>query len=192
MDGLKTLRVTGRAEWRAWLEKHHRTESVVWLVFFKKQTGRPSISYHDALEEALRVGWIDSIIKKIDEEKYVRKFTPRTNKAKWSDLNLKKVRELKAKGLMTEAGLATIDDGLLRGAKRTKARPGAAELLIPPYLNRALEADPKAKEYFAKLAPSYKKLYVGWIQSAKKEETRLRRMKEAIDKLSRGEKLGMK
>jgi len=192
MDDSKMLHVVTRDDWRAWLEKHHRTEREVWLVFFKKQTGRRSIPYGDALEEALCFGWIDSIIKKIDGKKYVRKFTPRTNRIKWSELNLKKVRELMAKGLMTKAGLAKIDDGLLKGTKKTTARPAAAELQIPPYLNQALEADPKAMEYFGKLAPSYQKLYIGWIDSAKKEETRLRRLKEAIDKLSRGEKLGMK
>ena len=192
MDDSKMVHVVTRDDWRAWLEKHHRTEREVWLVFFKKQTGRRSIPYGDALEEALCFGWIDSIIKKIDGEKYVRKFTPRTNRIKWSELNLKKVRELMAKGLMTKAGLSKIDDGLLKGTKKTTARRAAAELQIPPYLNQALEADPKAMEYFGKLAPSYQKLYIGWIDSAKKEETRLRRLKEAIDKLSRGEKLGMK
>jgi len=192
MDDSKLLHVTTRADWRAWLKKSHRTERAVWLVFFKKQTGRPSISYGDALEEALCFGWIDSIIKKIDGEKYVRKFTPRTNKIKWSELNLKKARELMTKGLMTKAGLAKIDEGLLKVTKMTEARPAAAELKIPPYLHQALKADPSAMEYFSKLAPSYQRLYVGWIDSAKKEETRRRRLREAIDKLSRGEKLGMK
>ena len=192
MKESKMLHFTNRGEWRDWLEKHHGKENEVWLEFFKKHTGRPTISYNDSLEEALCFGWIDSIIKKIDEEKYVRKFTPRTNKIKWSELNIKKVRELMAKSLMTKAGLVKIDDGLLKGTKKTKARPAAAELQIPPCLKQALEADPRAMEYFGKLAPSYQKLYIGWIDSAKKEETRRKRVREAVDKLSRGEKLGMK
>ncbi len=188
----ETLDLKDRGSWREWLKKNHATSAGIWVVINKKESSTPRLSLDDAVEEAICFGWIDSIIKKIDEEKYVRKFTPRTNRIKWSDLNLKKVRELMAKGLMTKAGLATIDDGLLKGTKRTKARPVAAELKIPPYLSQALEADPRAKEYFAKLAPSYKKLYIGWIDSAKKEETRQRRLQEAIDKLSRGEKLGLK
>src|SRR5512146_1433890 len=104
----QTLVAQNRQEWRAWLEQHYQSESEVWLIFSKSHTGQACVSYDDSVEEALCFGWIDSIIQKIDEDTYARKYTPRTNTAKWSDLNKRRVAKLIREGRMTEAGLAKI------------------------------------------------------------------------------------
>ncbi|UCC32844.1 MAG: hypothetical protein JSW53_03315, partial [Candidatus Bathyarchaeota archaeon] len=88
------LYVTNRDEWRSWLEKNHEAEKEVWLIFYKKHVGKPSVPYEDAVEEALCFGWIDSIIKKIDEKKFVRKFTPRKSSSRWSELNRKRAQKM--------------------------------------------------------------------------------------------------
>jgi uncharacterized protein YdeI (YjbR/CyaY-like superfamily) len=107
MNPLTMLYVTTRDEWRAWLAEHHDTEKEVWLVSYKKHTGRPQIPYDDAVEEALCFGWIDSLVKTIDDERFAQKFTPRKEKSNWSESNKGRVRKLVREGRMTEAGLAT-------------------------------------------------------------------------------------
>ena len=106
MDMRKTLYVTRREDWRAWLAKHCRSEKGVWLIFYKKHTDRPRIPYEHAVEEALCFGWIDSLVKRIDDEKFAQKFTPRRDGSKWSGLNKRRLRKLVREGRMTEAGLA--------------------------------------------------------------------------------------
>src|SRR5918992_6386370 len=108
----KKLYVTNRDEWRAWLEKNHATEREVWLIYYKKHTGKPRIPYDDAVEEALCFGWIDSIVKTLDGDRYMQKFTPRTNVGKWSRLNLERVKKLLHEGRMTEAGRAKLPPDL--------------------------------------------------------------------------------
>jgi uncharacterized protein YdeI (YjbR/CyaY-like superfamily) len=102
------LYVANRDDWRAWLKENHDARKEVWLIYYKKQTGKPSISYDDSVEEALCFGWVDSIIKKIDDEKFARKFTPRTGKSTWSEANKKRVEKMIREGKMTETGLAKI------------------------------------------------------------------------------------
>ena len=186
----KTLYVTNRDDWRAWLAENHETEKEVWLIYYKKYTGQPRIPYDDAVEEALCFGWIDSVVQKIDDERYAQKFTPRRNNSKWSESNRRRVRALLKAGKMTPAGLARIGEGVLETEESSK--PRAKELVTPEYLEEALRANVKAWENFNRLAPSYRRQYIGWIRNAKKEETRSRRIREAISLLSRNEKLGMK
>jgi len=185
------LYVTNRDDWREWLRKNYETKKEVWLIYYTKHTGKPSISYDDSVEEALCFGWIDNIIKRIDDEKFVRKFTPRKAKSKWSEANKKRARKMIKEGKMTEVGLAKI-----REAKKTgewfKTAPAKKELVIPPYMKEALAKNEKALENFNDLAKSYKRQYVGWISSAKREATRRRRLAEAISLLEKNEKLGMK
>ena len=102
---LKTLDVQSCEEWRQWLAEHHDSESEVWLVFHKRETGRPSIAYDDAVDEALCFGWIDSLIKRLDDDRYARRFTPRKTHSKWSTSNRKRYAQLKASGRLTPAGL---------------------------------------------------------------------------------------
>jgi uncharacterized protein YdeI (YjbR/CyaY-like superfamily) len=186
----KTLRVTSRDRWRAWLASHYQSETEVWLIYYKKHTGKPRIPYDHAVEEALCFGWIDSIVKRIDDEKFAQKFTPRRDCTKWSALNKRRVRKLIREGRMTEAGLAKIDLATLGEEPQTKQSNGAPE--IPRFVTQALTASPRAWENFQKLAPSYRRLYIGWIMDAKKEATRQRRLREAVSLLEQNKKLGLK
>src|SRR5678816_4889869 len=124
----KTLYVTNRDEWRDWLAKHGQSETEVWLIYYKQQSDRPRIPYDDAVEEALCFGWIDSIVKRIDDEKFAQKFTPRRNTSKWSELNKRRVRKLIREGRMTDAGLARIDAATLDEAK---GRPSKGDGDLP-------------------------------------------------------------
>ena len=191
------LHVTRRDEWRAWLEKHHESETEVWLVFFKTHTGRPYIAYEEAVEEALCFGWIDSIIRRLDDERYARKFTPRKKRSKWSALNRRRVAKLVREGRVTRAGIAKITFPLADGKSQdSDADPSGdghrREERLSPKMERTLRANAKALENYRKLAPSYRRNYIGWVMSAKKEVTRERRFLELLGVLDRGEKLGMK
>jgi uncharacterized protein YdeI (YjbR/CyaY-like superfamily) len=190
MGAPKTLYVTSRDEWRAWLAKHHESETELWLIYYKKHTGRPRISYDDAVEEALCFGWVDSIVKKIDDDKFSQKFTPRRDFTKWSALNIQRVRKLIKEGRMTKAGLAKIDLATVREQQAPERTKGDPE--IPQLVKQALMARPRAWENFQKLAPSYRRNYIGWVMAGKKEETRVRRLREAISLLEENKKLGLK
>ncbi len=126
-----SLYVSTREEWRAWLEQHHQGESEVWLIYYKAHTGQPSIPYEDSVEEALCFGWIDSIIQKLDEDRYARKFTPRTNTARWSEPNRRRVAKLIREGRMTAAGLAKIQEDAATFSEE-KPAPKSKEIAIPP------------------------------------------------------------
>lgn len=176
-----------RDEWRTWLRDNYSDVRELWLVFYKKHTGRPSIPYDAAVEEALCFGWIDSIIKRLDDDRYVRKFTPRKAVSEWSDLNLRRAEKMKKAGKMTKAGLARLPKNVKPKPPTPSPEPG-----IPGFIADALKANPQAMEFFEQLAPSYQRNCVQWISSAKKEETRQRRLSEAITLFTRREKLGMK
>lgn len=185
------LYVTHRDDWRAWLRENHIVKKEIWLIYYKRHTGKPSMPYDDAVEEALCFGWVDSIIKKIDAEKFARKFTPRTGKSKWSEANKKRAEKMIRERKMTEAGLAKIREAK-RSGEWSKIRAARQELVVPSYLEEALAANKKALDNFNNLAHTYKRHFVGWIASAKREETRVRRLAEAIGLLEQNEKLGMK
>src|SRR5436190_20780518 len=108
----KTLYVSTRRAWRAWLAKHHNTETEIWLIYYKKHSSHPRIPYNDAVEEALCYGWIDSTLKPIDDEKYAQRFTPRKSKAKWSAMNIERMRRLIRQKKVTRAGLTAAKDVL--------------------------------------------------------------------------------
>jgi uncharacterized protein YdeI (YjbR/CyaY-like superfamily) len=182
-----SLYIPTRAEWRVWLEEHHASERELWLIFYKN--GQANIPLDDAVEEALCFGWIDSIIQKIDEERYARLFTPRTNTAKWSALNRKRVQKLVAEGRMAAAGLALLPADWDQ-APVERAHPEREEL--PEFIRAGLESSPKARAYFESLPPSHKRLYLGWILDAKREETRLKRLAEALRDLEEGKRKGLK
>lgn len=109
MDIGKTLYVTTRKDWRAWLDKNHQKEKEIWLVYYKKHANMPRIPYNDAVEEALCFGWIDSTVKRIDEDKYTQRFSPRSNKSQWSEMNKERARRLIEQKKMTQAGLDKIN-----------------------------------------------------------------------------------
>jgi uncharacterized protein YdeI (YjbR/CyaY-like superfamily) len=185
------LYITNRDDWREWLRRNHYTKKEVWLIYYKKLTGKPSIPYDDSVEEALCFGWIDSIIKKIDDEKFARKFTPRKANSRWSEANKNRARKMIDEGKMTEAGLAEIKEAQ-RSGEWFNTVPARKELVVPPYMKEALAKNKKALTNFNNLAKSYKRQYVGWITNAKREETRRIRLAEAIRLLKKNEKLGMK
>lgn len=174
--------------WHDWLQEYHNSCQEIWLIFYKKHTGKTSLKYEEAVEEALCFGWIDSLIKKLDEECYARKFTPRTDISKWSDLNIKRLNKLIKEGRMRPEGLAKITPEILSG----KPQQRSAELTVPEYITLKLKEFPEANQNFSILPPSHKKRYIGWIDAAKKMETKQRRLQEAIEMLLKNERLGMK
>jgi uncharacterized protein YdeI (YjbR/CyaY-like superfamily) len=188
---MKELYLKNREEWRDWLNQHHDKSDGIWLVFYKKHTGKSTLEYDEMVEEALCFGWIDSIIKRIDDEKYVRKLTPRKADSRWSELNKKRVKKLKKQGLMTEAGIGKVKEAKASGLW-DKADRSQMALDIPQELEIALAKNRKAKNFFDQLAPSYQKQYIGWIAIAKRQETKDLRIRESIALLEQGEKLGMK
>jgi uncharacterized protein YdeI (YjbR/CyaY-like superfamily) len=189
--GLKTSQtVEARTleEWRHWLVRHHESESEVWLVFHKRHTRRESVAYTDALDEALCFGWIDSLVKRLDEHRYARKFTPRTPDSRWSSINRRRYRQLRASGRLTPAGARRAPTGRTGDAPM----PRRAPLRVPPYIRKALRSHAAARRTFERLAPSYRRRYVGWIDSARRPETKAKRLREALALLAAGRKLGLK
>jgi uncharacterized protein YdeI (YjbR/CyaY-like superfamily) len=183
---LKTLDVPTSEEWRMWLAEHHDSESEVWLVFHKRHTGRTSIDYGDAVDEALCFGWIDSLVKRLDDERFARKFTPRKLDSKWSTSNRQRYAQLRASGRLMPAGVNRPP------TDRSGDAPRPSPTKIPPYIQEALRNRPAAWNFFQNLAPSYRRLYIAWIDSAKQETTKMRRLQEAIGLLAAGKKLGLK
>lgn len=181
------LYVRDREEWRAWLQEHHASERAVWLLYYKKHTGKPSVPYDHAVEEALCFGWIDSIVKTVDEDRYAQRFSRRVNNRNWSRPNLERVQRLIAQGRMTAAGLAALPVDLSPPPERY-----SADSPLPEIFAAALDANPTAAGNFHKMAPSYRRDIVRWVIEAKKEETRQRRLAEAVRLLERNQKLGLK
>ncbi len=181
--GLLDLRT--RRQWRRWLDAHHVSSPGVWLVYHKQHTGVSSIPYEESLLEALCFGWIDSLIKRLDEERYARKFTPRRAASKWSDTNRRQWAALKAAGLLAPAGLAAAPTD-----NRYGERPTIPDL--PAYIATAFKTDRRAWTFFQSLAPGYRRQFVAWIHTARRPETREKRIRESIARLAAGGKLGLK
>jgi len=185
---LKSLDARSLRQWRRWLAEHHDSESEVWLVFHKRHTSRASIAYDDAVDEALCFGWIDSLIKRLDDARYARKFTPRRPDSRWSTANRKRYARLSASGRLTAAGLKRPPTDRSGDAPRPSPSPAK----IPQYIRRALKSHPVAWSSFQSLPPSHRRMYIGWIDSAKQQETKERRLREAVGLLAAGKKLGLK
>ncbi len=192
MKALKRLHVTTRDQWRAWLAEHHDRKNEVWLVYAKRHTGRPRIPYEHAVEEALCFGWIDSIVRRIDDSTYAQKFTPRRQDSDWSELNRDRFEALVRQGKMTEAGLAKAPPRRTATARNEARAKRFAPLVVPPYIEFGLKKNRRAWQNFENLAPSYVRMYVRWIDSAKREETKQRRLKEAVARLRENKTLGLK
>jgi uncharacterized protein YdeI (YjbR/CyaY-like superfamily) len=186
---MKTLLARTLADWRKWLARHHASEPEVWLIFHKQHTGLTSIAYSDALDEALCFGWVDSLVKRLDEKRYARKFTPRRPDSRWSEVNRKRYGQLKAQGRLKPAGIAR--PPTRRGSA---PRPQRLELpaKLPAYMAAALRKHARARRYFENLPPEQRRRYFAWIESAKRQETKLKRLKEAIGLLADGKVLGLK
>ena len=158
----KTLYVKNRKGWRAWLKKNHKTAPEIWLLYYKKGSGKPRISYDAAVLEALAFGWIDSTAKKIDEERFAQRFSPRRKTSQLSQMNKERVRELIAQKKMTTAGLAAIAH--VYDPKTDKKE----KFTMPPGILKALKADKDAWKNFQKMPGSYKRIRVAYIESRKR------------------------
>ncbi len=189
MELTKTYYAPTAADWRNWLAEHHAVESEVWLVFLKKDRSPDSLTYQQALDEALCYGWIDSIIQRIDDEKYARKFTPRQVTSNWSETNRRRAAALMRAGRMQPPGLAKANFPLPDESAPIPPRP---QLTFTPDLEAIFQAHPLAWEYFLTQPAAVRRMNTGWVMSAKKEETRLRRLHELIDVMARRKPLGMK
>jgi len=162
----KTLYVRTRKAWRSWLARHHLTEKEIWLVYYKKNSGKPRIPYNDAVEEALCYGWIDSIVKPIDGDKYAQRFTPRKRGASWSPMNIERLRRLLQKRKITRAGLIAAESVLDR-IRGTSVRRNQTSTALPPDILAALREDPATWKNFHRFPASYKRIRVGWIDGSR-------------------------
>lgn len=186
MEITRTLYAADRDAWRAWLAEHHRTEKEVWLVYPRKHTGKPRIPYNDAVEEALCFGWIDGVRHSLGPESYTIRFTPRRKGSIWSKVNVARYEALTAEGLMTEAGV--------RAYEENKARTG-----VYAYENALRALDEAETELFRsneaawsdweKRPPGYRRVVLHWITSARRPETRARRLATLIEDSAAGRKI---
>ena len=179
---MKTVYCKSRPEWRAWLEKNGATESEIWLIYYKKDSGKPRVEYEEAVQEALCFGWIDGVEKGLDEQRFMQRFTPRKPDSKWSDSNIARMKTLIASGVMTPAGLAVFTG---HEARRVEAKPTE----LPAELEKKFRNVKRAWSNFQDFPPGYRRMTIGWVASAKKEETRLKRLQELIAASARNEKL---
>jgi uncharacterized protein YdeI (YjbR/CyaY-like superfamily) len=176
------------SELRAWLEEHHEAGGELWVGFHKKGSGRPSITWQESVDQALCFGWIDGVRKSIDESSYMIRFTPRKERSTWSAVNVARARELQELGLMRPAGLSAFerrsDDrtAVYAYEQRKAAKLGAA-------YERRFRASPKAWQFFEAQAPWYRRNATYWVVSAKKEETRDRRLTRLIEDSEQGRTL---
>lgn len=186
------LIVKNKDEWRAWLEAHHASEKEIWLVYFKPASGVKGIRYEESVDEALCYGWIDSLINRIDDEKYARKFNPRREGSNWSAANKSRMEKLIQSGRMTPAGLAVYDPQARETSDDYALSVRRGDVPIPLEITKAIRVNAKAWKFFNQLPPSQQRQVSSWIASAKKEETRQKRLQEVIDTFAKGKRLGMK
>ncbi|MEV6487539.1 YdeI/OmpD-associated family protein [Actinoplanes sp. NPDC051633] len=176
------------AELREWFEKHHETAAELFVGYYKKNSSRTGISHPEAIEQALCFGWIDSIGRRIDDERYQVRFTPRRKGSVWSAINVEAIARLTEQGLMRPAGLKVFEERKPdRVAAYSYEQPVGAELDDTQLA--ALKADPKAFEWWLAQAPSYRKAAAHWVVSAKKEETRARRLAQLVSDCAQGRRV---
>lgn len=169
---------TSRQHWRAWLQAHHDTEHSVWLVYYKKKAAVPSLTWSEAVDEALCFGWIDSQAKPIDDERYRQLFSRRKPKSGWSRVNKEKVQRLLAEGQMTQAGLNCIEIAKQNGSWTLLDEVEA--LTLPTDLEQALQQRPNAHRYFGSLSRTDKRNLLQWLVLAKRPATRQNRIAEIV------------
>jgi uncharacterized protein YdeI (YjbR/CyaY-like superfamily) len=188
-DELPELTVAGAAAWREWLAGNHSEATGVWLVLAKKGTTEPtSLSYDEALEEALCHGWIDGQVRRRDERTYRQRFTPRRARSAWSKRNVAIAQRLAAAGRMHAAGLAEVERAQADG-RWDAAYAGQASIEMPADLARALDAEPAASAMFATLTSQNRYAILYRIETAKRADTRARRIEQYVAMLTRGETL---
>jgi uncharacterized protein YdeI (YjbR/CyaY-like superfamily) len=174
-------------EFRRWLEKNHATAAEVVVGFYKRATGRPSMTWPESVDEALCFGWIDGIRRRIDDERYCIRFTPRRQDSIWSVVNTRRVAALTQDGRMHEAGVRAFRERDERKTKQYSFERGSA--VLTPALERRFRANAAAWEFFKEVAPYYRRMCTHWVISAKQDATRERRLALLIDASARGEKI---
>jgi len=189
---MEMLELETSTQWHDWLEANHDHCSEIWLIFYRKASGKQAINYQEALDEALCFGWVDSLIKKIDGTKYARKFTLRRDGSSWSLVNKERVQQLISQGKMTESGMAKVHAAQRSGSWDAPTQKPELDLSMPPEFASSLAHHPRAKGFYESLAPTYQKQFLAWIVTAKREATRIKRINASIEILSRGDKLGLK
>jgi uncharacterized protein YdeI (YjbR/CyaY-like superfamily) len=172
------------ADFQKWLAENHEQEQVLWVGYYKKASKIPSITWPESVEEALCYGWIDGLRKTVDDVSYKIRFTPRRPTSFWSAVNIDLMEKLQAEGRMQPAGLAAWERRKENKSKIYAYEQEAKEL--PPAYSQPLQANPKAWEFFENLAPGYKKNTIHWVMSAKREETRQRRLESLIESCEAG------
>ncbi len=180
MNVTRTLYVHRIADWRAWLKKHHQTALEIWLIYYRKESGKPRISYNDAVDEALCFGWIDSTNKKLDAHRFAQRFTPRRKGSPISEMNRARVRRLVREKRMTAAGLAAI--GGLRSPRLT----------IAPDIRAALERDALAWEHLQRFPSAYRRIRIAFVEGARKRPAEFqRRLDHLVKRSARNEQFGI-
>ena len=175
-----------QAEFRAWLHENHDRVEELWVGYYKKDTGIPSITWSESVDEALCYGWIDGLRKSIDEKSYRIRFTLRKPGSRWSDLNINRVKELTKQGKMELAGLRAFER---RKRNQTASVRTSGDIQLSRQFENDLQSNKKAWTFFNTLTPSVRKMCVGWVMDAKKEETRQRRLKVLIESSEKGQKI---
>jgi len=186
----KSFTPSSLADWRTWLEQNHDREQEVWLVYLKVGRGQTNIDYESSVEEALCVGGVYSIIQKIDEEKYARKFNPRRMDSKWSETNKRRVIKVIREERMTEAGMAKVTFNVNK-VDPGKPKPKRPAVQMPEKMEQVLKSRSRLWEAFQNLSPSYRRNYILWLSDAKKPETFERRLQMLIEEVMAGKPTAM-
>jgi len=176
---IETFCPTSKQQWRQWLEENHRSKQAVWLVHYKKKSGVPTISWSEAVDEALCFGWIDSVRKTLDSETFVQFFSKRKPNGTWSRVNKEKIRQLIEAGLMTQAGLESIETAKQNGSWTILDE--VEELILPHDLEIEFNTQPGSKDFFLSLSKSVRKAVLQRLVLAKQPETRQKRIREIAE-----------
>ncbi len=184
------LYLTTREEWREWLRLNHSTEEEVWLIYYKKGSGRKRIPYDDAVEEALCFGWIDGKIKRINDDYFIQRFTPRRKGSRWSKYNIERVEKMLKEGRMEPAGLFAFREVMENPALIYENRSDS-DPEIPGDLMSGLSLNEEALTNFSNFSPSSRRMYIQWLNSARRDETRIRRIGKIVDLAQKNIRPGM-
>lgn len=188
----KTLYVKNRKQWRSWLTKNHRTAAEIWLVYYKKHSGKPRIPYNDAVEEALCYGWIDSTVKTVDQDRMAQRFSPRRKNSGLSEMNKERVRRLIKARKMTRSGLESIRHHLAEGTAKSSPSQKLAKFNMPADILETLKADPVVWKNFQKFPASYKRIRIGWIDGARKRPDEFaKRLRYFLKMTAKNKRFGM-
>lgn len=178
--------VESREQWRAWLARHAEEGAGVWVVTWRRGSDRARVAYDDLVEEALCVGWVDGQARRVDDERGALLFTPRRRGSGWARTNKERVERLEAAGLMQPAGRAVVEAAKADGS--WSLLDAAEALEVPPDLAGALDANPRARAAWDGFPPSTRKQLIAWVTTAKRPQTRERRVRETVERASRGER----